>query len=221
MPRQPLESCSPLAPIFSETSPFNLSLVVGVEIDEPFVSQATREQWHWSRTFGFAQYALYAPQRFSPILRRVIVRSLAHAIRHQQRQRFWHRYHHKYTDVDVLEITGPGMFTDAILDVMSSTLPVDHEWRHSSHVSPRCSAIQQGKERGRVTWGPFHNLTQPTWTNAGESEGMMPLQRHGGLMVLPINVWGNGQRHSGAENFRSPQACINHRFKRTWKHGWF
>lgn len=217
VPTQSLESCPPLAPLFWEGRSFNISLVVGVEIDEPFVSQATREKWKWSRTFGFAQYALYAPQRFSPILRRVIVRSIAHAIRHQERQRFWNRY----TDVDVLEVTGPGMFTDSVLDVISSTLPINHEWRHAVHDGHRCPAIQQAKERNGVTWLPFHNLTQSTWTNAGESEGRLPLQRHGGLMVLPINVWGNGQRHSGAETFRSSHACINHRFVRTWKHAWF
>jgi len=41
------------------------------------------------------------------------------------------------------------------------------------------------------------------------------------LAVLPINVWGNGQRHSGAENYNSVHACINHRFGRSWKKGWW
>ena len=71
---------------------------------------------------------------------------------------------------------------------------------------------------------PFHHLKKPLWIDGkagrgqdtdGESESVS------GLLVLPINIWGNGQRHSGAGMFNSEEACTNHRFGRTWKKGWW
>jgi hypothetical protein len=84
------------------------------------------------------------------------------------------------------------------------------------------SSSNEPHQLHRVTWAPFYALKEAMWidaadSKAGESGGMT----HGGLVVLPINVWGNGQRHSGAEGFESVHACINHRFGRTWKKGWW
>ncbi|CAI4212375.1 unnamed protein product [Parascedosporium putredinis] len=67
----------------------DVSLVVGIEIDEPWASARLMRRWHWIRTYGFIQYNLYAPQRFSPILRRAIVRALAHTRRHHAAYAWW------------------------------------------------------------------------------------------------------------------------------------
>ena len=55
--------------------------------------------------------------------------------------------------MDTLEITGPGVFTDAILDVLSDTLPSAHRLVQQSvdaHAEFSASSVQ------RVTWAPFH-----------------------------------------------------------------
>lgn len=227
-PARPIKSCPSLAPLFhsvpsdSDDSTErhahpNISLVLGIEIDEPYASPKLMRAWHWSRSYGFIQYTMYAPQRFSPLLRRAIVRVLAHTKRHNDESSFIRgpRYEEKTT----LEVTGPGVFTDAILDVLSETLPSNHPLIKSSLdadagigdlVSPSSGKIQK-----RVTWAPFHRLKKSIWVDASEGKDM------GGLAVLPINVWGNGQRHSGAENYNSVHACINHRFGRSWKKGWW
>ena len=179
---------------------------------------------------------MYAPRRFSPLLRKAIVRALAHTKQHKDRSG-WLRGP-KYNEKTILEVTGPGVFTDAVLDALSETLPTSHPLVRSSVEAdaeigdllvPMAgeekkrykSNAKDGYEiqrNDRVTWAPFHGLRQPLWVDATEAADGKDM---GGLGVMPISVWGNGQRHSGAENFRSAHACINHRFGRTWKKGWW
>ena len=228
-PVQSIASCPPLSPLFEPNKKYNVSLVVGVEIDEPYASSQTKKLWHWSRTYGFIQYSMYAPTRFSPFLRRVIVRALAHSSRHTSDTGTW-LHGPQYNEEDILEVTGPGMFTDALLDVLSETLPADHNLVTASLAADEgigeleyfSTNSKLSHKHHRVTWAPFHALRDAVWVDGTESEGFGGgREATGGLLVLPINVWGNGQRHSGAEGFESADACINHRFGRTWKKGWW
>jgi hypothetical protein len=228
-PVQSISSCAPIAPLFDTSQSHNISLVVGVEIDEPYASSRTKKLWHWSRTYGFIQYSMYAPNRFSPLLRRVIVRALAHSRRHSEDTETWFRGP-QYSEEDILEVTGPGMFTDALLDVLSETLPANHNLVIASMTADERTGDLDDSRSGskgshrvrRVTWAPFYALRDAMWIDATESEGFARGgTSNGGLVVLPISVWGNGQRHSGAEGFESVHACLNHRFGRTWKKGWW
>jgi hypothetical protein len=228
-PVQSISSCAPISPLFAASQNHNISLAVGVEIDEPFASSRTKKLWHWSRTYGFIQYSMYAPNRFSPFLRRVIVRALAHSHRHNDDSGTWLRGP-QYSEEDILEVTGPGMFTDALLDVLSETLPRNHGLVNASiaadegigDLDDSSSGSTRSNKVHRVSWAPFHALRDAMWIDATESEGFgRGGMTNGGLVVLPITVWGNGQRHSGAESFESVHACVNHRFGRTWKKGWW
>jgi hypothetical protein len=226
----PISMCSPLLPLFTPNpllsndipSPqSNISLVVGIEIDEPYASPKLMRKWHWSRSYGFIQYTMYAPRRFSPLLRRAIVRVLAHTKQHNAASHVF--IGPRYNEEEILEVTGPGVFTDAILDMLSETLPSTHHLISTSvnadaNVGEFVSPDSQAKVQRRVTWAPFHKLKEPIWVDNTESALG---EKTGGVVVLPINVWGNGQRHSGAETFNSTHACINHRFGRTWKKGWW
>lgn len=120
-----------------------------------------------------------------------------------------------------MEISGPGLFTDAVLDTLSSTLPAGNRLVGQSVgadrgagdlVMPRTGVIQR-----RVTWAPFFGIKEPLCVDASEASGHGDENAMGGLCVLPVNAWGNGQRHSGSENFGSRHACVNHRFKGSWK----
>jgi Glycosyltransferase sugar-binding region containing DXD motif len=222
-PVHPITSCTPLSPLFTEHH-HNISLVVSIEIDEPYASPTMKKQWHWSRTYGFIQYTLYASRRFSPFLRRAIVRVIAHSIRHDhQSSGIFHGP--RYSEEDILEVTGPGMFTDSVLDVLSDSLPHEHHLMAASlKADEDVRELQSGNGKSRVTWAPFHHLKKSLWIDghqSGSSGSQEGAEAMGGLLVLPINVWGNGQRHSGAEMFDSKDACVNHRFGRTWKKGWW
>ncbi|KAJ5746895.1 uncharacterized protein N7511_008591 [Penicillium nucicola] len=193
----------------------NISLVVGIEIDEPFASTEKMHDWHWVRRYGFLQYTMYAPQRFSPILREVIVRVLSHTKQHIAQSHIWGA---RYNEMTTLEITGPGVFTDTVLDILSETLPSDHRLIQKSMDADEelgdLISSSSALPVQRVTWAPFHQLQETLCVDESETSSGKML---GGLCVLPLNAWGNGQRHSGSEGFNSHHACINHRFGGTWK----
>ncbi|CAI7665719.1 unnamed protein product [Penicillium glandicola] len=227
-PAQSIKTCAALEPFFPPTTNKhtkstlpNVSLVVGIEVDEPYASSQFMRDWHWTRSYGLIQYTMYAPRRFSPLLRETIVRVLAHT-------RQYNNGHIglfpslMYDEKTILGVTGPDVFTDAILDTLSSSLPsthpliqqsVDADADISDLISPVTAELHK-----RVTWAPFHRLSDPVCIQAGEA---IPDESMGGLCVLPISVWGNGQRHSQAGGFNHPNACVNHRFGRTWKKGWW
>ncbi|KAL2847773.1 hypothetical protein BJY01DRAFT_164409 [Aspergillus pseudoustus] len=217
-PAKSIKSCPSLKPVFGDI-PANVSLVVGVEIDEPHASPQLMRDWHWIRTYGLIQYNIYAPQRFSPLLREVIVRVLSHTRQHN-------RYSvplvgPRYNEKTILEVTGPGVFTDAVLDGLTDGLPTTHPLiKTSVEIDEPFGDLvsRSGAHYRRVTWAPFHKIQEPLCVDAQEAAVG---KRMGGLCVLPINAWGNGQRHSGAENFKSQHACINHRFGGSWKKDWW
>lgn len=215
-PAKSIKSCPALQQsVFTPKDP-DISLVVGIELDEPFASAQKMHEWHWDRTYGFIQYTLFAPRRFSPILREVIVRVLSHTKRHIGDSNFF--LGTRYNEMDTIEITGPTVFTDTILDVLSDALPATHQLTtHSIKADAGVGSLDKSSFGGsmqRVTWAPFHRIRTPTCVKGSEARSG---KEFGGLCVLPVNAWGNGQRHSGSEGFTSDQACVNHRFGGTWK----
>lgn len=200
----------------------DISLVLGIEIDEPYATPEEMNLWHWARPYGFLQYTIYAPRRFSPLLRDVVVRVMSHTKRHLDESNVF--LGPRYNELTTLEVTGPGVFTDAILDALSDSLPASHPLITKS-VEADAALGKQGPKGSeapsqRVTWAPFHRLQETLCVNGSEAKEGKEL---GGLCVLPINAWANGQRHSNAEGTNSPHACVNHRFGGTWKpwkHSW-
>lgn len=224
-PVRSISACQSMLPLFTVEKHLNVSLVIGIEVDEPYASARRRKFWRWDGTHGFIQYAMYAPRPFSPVLRRAIVRSIAHSTRHEKEKSRWYRPGDQFDRSAVLQTTGPGMFTEAVLDVLSETLPSDHALKvaeRNKDACPRDDFTDSSVEHlgNRVTWAPFYRLKEPLWIDNEESLDGNDTEKSGGLGVMPINVWGNGQRHSGSENFDSDQACLNHHFSGTWKKSW-
>lgn len=128
----------------------------------------------------------------------------------------------RYDEPTVLEISGPGAVTDAVIDGLSEALPPTHALVNRSvdadHGIGDLVSVASGTTVRRVTWAPFHNLKEPLYVGAEEAEEGKAM---GGLGVLPVSAWGNGQRHSNAEGFRGPHVCINHRFGGSWKINWW
>ncbi|KAH8433515.1 uncharacterized protein LDX57_011149 [Aspergillus melleus] len=220
-PRRSIKDCPSLVPVLPRPDhpANNISLVVGIELDEPKASSHLMRQWRWTRRYGFIQYTLYAPRRFSPILRETIVRVLSHTRQHLHR-RIPLPWSPRYTENAILEISGPGVFTDAVLDTLSATLPASNRLVQQSVGADLgigdLALRRSGVTQRRVTWAPFFRIQDPVCVDASEASSVQE-EPMGGLCVLPVNAWGNGQRHSGSENFGSQHACVNHRFKGSWK----
>lgn len=220
-PARPIKGCPDMKPLFvADHKLADISLVVGIELDEPYVSPRGMREWHWTRRYGFMQYTMYAPRRFSPVLREIIARAMAHTKQHNER---FTSVLSGYSQSTILGITGPDVVTDAVLDVLSITLPTTHRLMNISMdkdagIDNLPVSSVTGETLRRVTWAPFHRLDKTLCVEDSEAslEGSM-----GGICVLPVNAWGNGQRHSGSEGFDSPRACVNHRFRGSWKKGWW
>ncbi|KAK0115504.1 hypothetical protein ONS96_013958 [Cadophora gregata f. sp. sojae] len=194
--RAALRDCPPFAAVLANQK--DVSLMLGVDADEPFLSDATLKEWKWARGFGFGQAVMWAPMRFDPMLRKAIVRTISHARIHATfEEETWTE---KYTaKVDYTgEISGNGMFTDVVLETLSATLKEGHEMRDRD----------AGLER-RVTWKKFRGLKEVLWMEGEQiKEGNEDEMR--GLCVLPINIVGNGKSHSKSGTFEHPMACVNH-----------
>jgi mannosyltransferase OCH1-like enzyme len=182
----------------------SIQLVVGIEIDEPLATKAVQRKWHWSRNHGFTQWTVIA-KPFAEPLKLAIVRSISHAyalarsrgVSHPENLRsgrgLFDFFYGSYTVKDILEVTGPGMWTDAVLDFMNSDVQ-----------NPIVDRVNHGHGwRAMVSWVTFTGLQSPRLV--------------GEVLVLPINYFGSGQRHSGSGDFQLPEACVNHLARRSWR----
>ncbi|RDW82791.1 hypothetical protein BP6252_03903 [Coleophoma cylindrospora] len=174
----------------------DISLMLGIELDEPYWNPETKAAWHWSRSFGFGQFAVWAPKRFDPIIRRAIVRAIAHMRTHSRIDKAV--LARSGNQVNIGEVSGASMFTDVVLEVLSENLVADHAIRDRD----------AGLER-RVTWKRFKHLKDVAWIE-GRSAAETKEDNMRGVAILPINVWASGQRHSGSRSFDEDMACINH-----------
>jgi alpha 1,6-mannosyltransferase len=206
--RVSLRDCWPIVDVMQGGK--GVSLMVGVERDEPFYSQLAIEERGWSRGFGFGLGTVWAPRRLDPILRKVVVRSISHA--EVQRKlsdgRGWRgMFQADWEECERSEISGEGMFTDAVLEALSEGLKEDHELRDRD----------AGLEK-RVSWKKFKGLQNTLWIEANEAKDGQDMQ---GIAVLPINVWSNGQNHSGSGSFEAEDACVNRVFGWKPKKEWY
>ncbi|TGO08205.1 hypothetical protein BTUL_0221g00220 [Botrytis tulipae] len=174
-----------------------ISLVLGIDIDEPYMAPHIREKWGWSRTFSFATYAMWAPARFDPLLRKAIVRCVSHS---SMASLFGEEVDSKESG----EVCGGAMLTDIVLEMLTENLKEVHKVRD----------MDAGLER-RVTWKKFRALRSPYWFSAKDFNDRNAAEENlRGLGILPINVWGSGQRHSRSGTFGHEDACINHVYGR-------
>ncbi len=194
--RVAMRDCGPIATVLANQQ--EISLMIGVETDEPYLSTEQLRIWQWARGFGFGQSSMWAAMRFDPILRKAIVRTISHA--RTQKTIAKDSWLEKYVSrVDYSgEISGKGMFTDVVLETLSKSLKEDHKMRDR----------EAGLER-RVTWKKFRMLKNVVWMDMEQvKEGSEVEMR--GLAVLPINIWGSGQSHSKSGSSEHPDACVNH-----------
>lgn len=186
--------------------------MIGVERDEPFYSPWMIEKNGWSRGFGFGTSVMWAPRRFDSVLRKAIVRSISHS---QVQERLmgggsWMQMIQSSRELEEderEEISGAGMFTDAVLELLSDALKEGHELRDRD----------AGLER-RVSWKKFKGLKNVLWLGSNQAKQGEDMR---GLAILPINVWSNGQNSSSSGTFEADDACVNQIYGTRSKKEWY
>lgn len=180
--RVSLSACHPILEVTKFGA--DVSLMVGVGFDEPYFTPSVLKSRDWTRGVGFATPVIWAPKRFDPILRKAIIRSVSHARSFQE------------LGGSIVEVSGWGMLTDVVLEILSTNLQEGHMLRDRD----------AGLER-RVTWKQFKELNETIWIEPDELVEKADMR---GLAILPIDVWGNGQSHSGSGPTSAEIACVNH-----------
>jgi mannosyltransferase OCH1-like enzyme len=177
-----------------------LSSIIGIEIDEPLATKAVQQRWKWSRNHGFTQWTILS-KPFTEALKLAIVRSVSHTYALARLRRvsgpeklrsgrgLFDWFLGSYTVKDILEITGPGMWTDAVIDAIDFSA----RKRHGGQLNPA----------DEFSWDVVTGIPSP--------------KRIETTLVLPVNYFGSGQRHSGAGLFNVQEACVYHLARKTWK----
>lgn len=190
--RVSLRECAPIASVINNS--MNIGLMIGVGIDEPFLSLKWMEKWGWTRNFGFSQDLIWAPRKYDPILRYAIIRSISHARIQQELGGFADLSNVQKRQI-LEEISGVAMFTDVVLENLSDQLSMDDTLRDPDAGIAR-----------RVSWKNIRRLKSPIWIEADYAAKDDSIS---GLAILPIYVWSNGQAHSNAGSDSVEGACVN------------
>ncbi|KAK9459257.1 uncharacterized protein V1516DRAFT_679427 [Lipomyces oligophaga] len=111
----------------------NSDIIVGVEIDEPYITPDTMTAWGWIKSYGLAQYVIVA-KPFSKPIRTAIVRTISHAYQlAKSKGKKLPSEIQSYTPNEVFDVSGIGMWTDAVMDSINF-------------------------RRSDITWSDLHNL---------------------------------------------------------------
>lgn len=147
----------------------SINAVVGVEYDDNTYKM-------FVRPVSFCQWTLMAKPGH-PIFEAVVSRVIYH-LEYLARIQNTNLAGLKVGKKEVLEATGPGAFTDAVMENLSNTM---------------------GK---KVEWSEVQGLKEPTL--------------FGDVLILPINGFGSGQKHSHSGDPAYGEALAKHHFGRSW-----
>ena len=146
-----------------------INALVGVEYDDTTYHM-------FVRPLSFCQWALLAKpghQLFENAVRRVMYH--LEYVSRMQRKRVGEI---ELSKAEVLEATGPGSFTDAVMEVLQDMTGED------------------------LNYNTFADLREPTL--------------FGDILILPINAFGLGQKHSHSGAPGYGEVLIRHHFGRSW-----
>ncbi len=151
----------------------NASLVVGVEYDK-----LDGVRWQdWTLDLQFASWTVMAKP--AHIFLEITVERVMERLKRLAQKQGCTISGIKASYHEVLDTTGPALFTEAVFEGLSYTT---------------------GTNFGS------HNIT-----------GLTEPRLVGDVLILPINAFGSGQKHSNSGDPDSDSAMVQHLFKGTWK----
>lgn len=153
----------------SEYEEQDIKVVAGIEYDDNTYPM-------FARPIGVCQWTLMGKPGH-PVFQKVVARVIYH-LEYLARIKHVELSGLTLDKKEVLEATGPGAFTDSIMEVIS-----DFEGR-------------------RVAWKELSQLKQP--------------KLFGDILILPINAFGSGQKHSHSGNPDYGPSLVKHHFARSW-----
>lgn len=165
-------------------TPINPGLVVGIESDPD------RPDWNewYARRIQFCQWTIQSKPGH-PMLRELIANITETTLLRQSSGRL-SKVVGKDEGGDIMEWTGPGIWTDYIFKYINNALR-----------SPENFKLNKNDES--VTWKDFTGLSAPIVIDD--------------VMILPITSFSPGVGHMGSKSTADPMAYVQHIFLGSWK----
>lgn len=164
--------------------PINPGLVVGIESDPD------RPDWNkwYARRIQFCQWTIQS-KKGHPMLRELIANITETTLVREKKGQL-NKVVGKDEGGDIMEWTGPGIFTDYIFKYINNVLqPPDN--------------FKLGKFDEKITWEDFTGIESPIMMDD--------------IMILPITSFSPGVGHMGSKPTSDPMAYVQHIFLGSWK----
>ncbi|CAK9439217.1 uncharacterized protein LODBEIA_P34410 [Lodderomyces beijingensis] len=168
-------------------------IVVGIEADPD------RPDWHewYARRIQFCQWSIQS-KRGHPLLLRLIAKITELTLERDKRGTL-HKVMGKDSGGDIMEWTGPGIFTDAVFDYINSLLSSSPMMMMNEHEGVRGRKVKEEV----VDWKLFTGMTKPIAIDD--------------VLILPITAFSPDVNQMGAKDSNDEQALVKHVFSGSWK----
>ncbi|BFZ54729.1 hypothetical protein PYCC9005_001766 [Savitreella phatthalungensis] len=155
----------------------DISMVIGVEVDEPDWAEYHKD---FAQTTGFCQWTFMCKPGH-PVMLRLLEHAISQVHRLSQLQKC------RVSEIkpsfrEVLNITGPAAFTNAILGYMNRDIGGTDE--------------RTGKKKGKITWDEFHAITESVVVED--------------ILVLTVEAFAASSPHSDSGSINSNHALVQH-----------
>ncbi|KAG7802526.1 hypothetical protein KL944_002173 [Ogataea haglerorum] len=189
-----------------------VGLVIGIEADPD------RPDWHewFSRRLQFCQWTIQAKPGH-PLLRELIIRIVEETFR-KQHMGVLKRVEGKDSGADIMQWTGPGIFTDTLFDYLNNVASDGKlgdgygvgslYWRKHGKYRLKKTEINKNNEPLHsedqlINWRSLTNIDKPKII--------------GDVMVLPITSFSPNVGHMGSKSSSDRLAFVEHLFSGSWK----
>ncbi|VEU19624.1 DEKNAAC100708 [Brettanomyces naardenensis] len=189
-----------------------VGLTIGIEADPD------RSDWAdwYARRIQFCQWTIQG-KRGHPMLRELIVRIVEETDRKKRMGKLT-SIEGKDKGGDIMQWTGPGIFTDTVFDYLNNVATNGEAgdgfgvgskyWLQNKKYkvkNPETGGNNEplNADKQKINWKTFANLEEPTMIDD--------------VMVLPITGFSPGVGQMGSGSVKDPLAYVKHLFGGTWK----
>lgn len=207
------ESDSSESLIAEDTRDSSVGLVIGIEADPD------RKDWaEWyARRIQFVQWTIMG-KKGHPMLRELIARIVEETLRKESMGKL-RRVEGKDKGDDIMNWTGPGIFTDTVFDYMNNILPGSQtgsgfgigskvykdgqKWKLKGMKELDQNNMPKYSSQMEINWETFTGMEYPGIVDD--------------IMVLPITSFSPGVGQMGSRSESHSLAFVKHLFEGTWK----
>lgn len=192
----------------------NYGLTIGIEADPD------RKDWFdwYARRIQFIQWTIVG-KRGHPLLREIIIRIVNETLR-KQKMGVLNKIEGKDNGGDIMQWTGPGIFTDTVFDYINNVYSNgnygdgfgigSNNWLKLKKFKLKKPDINENglpnnDDKMFYNWSKFTGLKEPVSINEND------------VLILPITSFSPGVGQMGSKSVQDKLAFVKHNFEGSWK----